>query len=377
MRVLGKAFWVLLLLVTLSAAAIAGMVAYKGSQCLRDPLSCVVGGKVDTNCDTYGDAQPIGATDGPQCADPNTELYAGGCYKKCSAGLHRTAVCTCSDIEITTDCGQYGDPKPLGDVDGPQCDPSQGEYYAGLCYRKCPPGYDRTAACTCKKGSIDTDCSAYGMASAIQASCPPGTELWGGLCYTDQCKQDGGNRTASCTCDFGGYQGVEFQCGGDCPPGTHRTAACSCQRGGIVTDCGRYGSSSTPSYGCPDPNTESYASACYRKCPPGKARTAACTCSDLDIRTDCGEFGSTGTPGSCKPGREFYGSTCVKACPAGYNRTAACTCQKGSTTDTSCDKFGAVGPPNQCPAGREFYGGMCYRACPSGTHRTAACSCQA
>ena len=226
-----------------------------------------------------------------------------------------------------TDCGLYGDPKALGDSEGPGCSDPKTEYYAGACYRKCPAGLDRTAVCTCTSGSLTTDCGLYGVRGSAEPTCNPGTAYWGGLCYTDQCEQDGGYRTASCTCDFGSFDRVDWNCG-DCDPGSHKTSVCTCQWGGVVSDCDRYGHSEIPTYACP-PGTEPYGVVCHGSCPKGAywRRVGPCTCGNIVYDADCSKYGLAGAPDSCPAGRELYLSTCVKACPRGSIRVGACSCR--------------------------------------------------
>lgn len=143
------------------------------------------------------------------------------------------------------------------------------EYYAGLCYRDCPANYTRLAACTCKGGSVVTDCNKYGVTATPKITCPEGTSYWGGLCYTDACENKGGKRIASCSCQF---------------------APCK-----VDTNCAEYGYAVVPKRSCPE-GTESYAGLCYKSCPSGMKKTAVCSCSDLDIQTNCAKYGAAGIP---------------------------------------------------------------------------------
>lgn len=357
-------------------------VGIKGVDCLKNPIKCLTGATIITDCGKFGNSKPLGDPAGPFCNYPNTELYAGLCYGKCPPGNKRTSFCTCSDLDIQTDANKYGDGRPIGDPLGPNCADPNTELYAGLCYKKCPIGSTRTAACTCQTGSIVTDCGKYGSSKVPDPNCPAGTAYWGGLCYTDLCEKQGGKRTASCTCDFGPYAGIITDCtrfyNKPCPPGYSKTAICTCQKGGIVTNCADYGSSVTPKYTCPS-NTDYFEGLCYSgKCPAGMPRTAACTCSNYQgVVTDCKKYGAVGTPTKCPAGRDYYGAECYKGCPADYKRTAVFTCEKGSIK-TDCSKYGSTDKmANACPVGSDYDALICYSApCPGGYKRTAPCSCQ-
>lgn len=363
------------------ASALAGL-----DNLITDPLGTLFNINVTTNCNTYGNNKGS-----PTTCPSGRELYASTCVLACPSGSTRTAACTCDDLKVTTNCSLYGTSHALGSSGGPICTAANTEYYAGFCYNSCPSGYTRTAACTCQRGSLPvTDCTKYGSQGTPQQSCPSGYSLFQGLCYTNQCEVDGGTRTASDTCDFGSYQGVDTDCSKyynqSCPIGYNKTAICSCQKGGIVTDAGRYDVTQTPTQSCPS-GQQLYGGLCYTSCPSGLNRTAACTCSDpnYDLQTDCTKYGSTNqVPNGCPAGSDYFGSVCYSAaCPSGSKRTASCTCQSGTGPTTDCSKYGdpqALGSPQgpQCAAGQDYFAGLCYSAqCPSGSKRTAACSCQA
>lgn len=127
-----------------------------------------------------------------------------------------------------------------------------------------------------------TDCEKYGSTGKESTkSCPSGQQFYGGLCY--KACPTGTNRTAACTCDYGGTVQVQTDCGkfanGPCPDGWFKSAACSCQRGGIETNCDKYGSVGPPTEQCnwgEEPGTAGY---CYKGCPWFFHHTAACTCA--------------------------------------------------------------------------------------------------
>lgn len=232
-----------------------------------------------------------------------------------------------------TDCARFGNSSE------PTRCPDGREIYNSTCVLACPEGWSRTAACTCQRGTGPiTDCGRFGEISSPDRCDEPGFRDWWGLrCYTDQCNNDGGRRTASCTCDFGPIRDVVTDCGRfynqPCPPGWHKTAICTCQQGGIVTDCGRYGESRDAK--CPTDSDE-FAGSCYRqRCPEGYRRTASCTCDNLEVETDCARYGDPKALGdplgpSCDPATHDYnlGLCYEERCPAGYQRTAACTCAR-------------------------------------------------
>lgn len=119
------------------------------SDCKRNECS---GGKVLSP--TIPDTQPKYANSIlPSDSCPaGTEWYGSGCYKACPANYHRTAVCTCvrnnapwwDFSAIWTDCGAFG----YASFPQKTC-PADREYYAGLCYSRCPAGSVRTAISTC------------------------------------------------------------------------------------------------------------------------------------------------------------------------------------------------------------------------------------
>lgn len=179
--------------------------------------TCAEATQTETDCGKYGQSVP------PNTCPPGTEFYGGACYKhpdlssnnwagvRIGTNYTRTAACSITvpgGPPVWTDCGLFGmaDNGAVGEANGPTC-PPDADLWGGLCYRgKCPPGWTRTASCTCAKGGPWTDCSRFGMVAggmvgqANGPTCGSGSELWGGLCYS-----------------------------APCPSGTHRTAPCSCQ----------------------------------------------------------------------------------------------------------------------------------------------------
>ena len=224
------------------------------------PRSSACGcGKVDviTNCFLYGNATYTGP-EGPKCA-AGSEYFGGICYKSpCPSGQPRTASCTCDNLQRLQDCSLYSNAASVGFPGGPACGPNE-EYYAGLCYSKCPPDLPRTAACTCDSFKIVTDCSRYGNGIIPGfpggPECKEGEDLHGGVCYKAACPSHQ-NRTAACTCDD--YK-TETNCKdfGD---------------GRSLLDPERLGPQ------CED-DEDYMLGLCYRtKCPEGYTRSAACTC---------------------------------------------------------------------------------------------------
>ncbi len=110
-------------------------------------------------------------------------------------------------------------------------------------------------------GSVLDTQPRYAASQLPSATCPAGTEFYGGLCYKA------------------------------CDTGWHRTAVCTCKKNGggifdLWTDCGRFGSSGGPTRACPA-GTDSYGGLCYAGCPAGSVRTALSTCRhDLKWRSN-------------------------------------------------------------------------------------------
>jgi hypothetical protein len=78
--------------------------------------------------------------------------------------------------------------------------PEGSELYGGMCYKRCPEGWHRTAVITCQKdGSVRIDTSASKYGETGRPSCPSGTDMYGGLCYFG-CPA-GSKRTAVSTCE--------------------------------------------------------------------------------------------------------------------------------------------------------------------------------
>lgn len=102
---------------------------------------------MDTNCTMYNDAHA------PSLCPSGRELYDSACLIKCPEGTTRNGPCNCVSDETGVsdmDCKVYGDPKPLGDPEGPKCN-SAGDYlFKSLCYNvECPTNMMRWDACTC------------------------------------------------------------------------------------------------------------------------------------------------------------------------------------------------------------------------------------
>ena len=145
---------------------------------------------------------------------------------------------------MVTDCDRY-----KKDRYAPKICPNGREYYAGMCYKPCPPGYTRTAAYTCSRGAPDYNPALYNNDRYLPTNCPVGKEYYGSTCVSS------------------------------CPSGYERTAACSCKFGDIYTDCGAFG----PRQGmvCGEGKVES-GGLCYNACPYNGKRTAICTCYYTD-----------------------------------------------------------------------------------------------
>lgn len=126
-----------------------------------------------------------------------------------------------------------------------------------------------------------TDCDKYGSTNKLTAKNCPNGDFYGGLCYRS-CAA-GSKRTAACTCDYGTAPEVWTDCAkfanGPCPDGWFKSAACTCQRGGIETNCDKYGAIGPPQEQCGPGEEPGPAGFCYKPCPPGTHRTAVCTCS--------------------------------------------------------------------------------------------------
>lgn len=118
-------------------------------ECKRDECS---GGKAYST--SFPDTQPKYANSVlPSDSCPaGTEWYGSGCYKACPSGWYRTAACTCRrnnsywwDLTaLWTDCSRFG----YSSYPTKTCSADR-EYYAGLCYSRCPSGSVRAAVSTC------------------------------------------------------------------------------------------------------------------------------------------------------------------------------------------------------------------------------------
>lgn len=77
----------------------------------------------------------MGDPEGPQC-ELDEEYFGGVCYKQsCAASqMRRIGACSCSNLQVITNCTEFGDPRAVGQVDGPACTMGE-DYFAGVCYR--------------------------------------------------------------------------------------------------------------------------------------------------------------------------------------------------------------------------------------------------
>ncbi|MBK7074908.1 MAG: hypothetical protein IPH44_21675 [Myxococcales bacterium] len=135
-------------------------------------------------------------------------------------------------------------------------------------------------------------------------------------------------------------------CNGVCPADHVRSAVCSCQRGGVVTDCGRFGMTAAPTMTCS--SGELWGGLCHKPCDAGWTRTASCTCAlGWRVWTDCGRFGPIGGPSLVCPSKtDAFGGLCYgDKCPTGYRRSAACSCEAPLSVLTDCARFGPTYPP--------------------------------
>jgi hypothetical protein len=255
----------------------------------------------------------------PNSCPPGTENFASACYGNCPADSPRTSLCTCSNLDIKTNCIVYGDAKGMEDALGPNCNSSY-ERYAGLCYGRCPAGMTRTAACTCSNKEVITSCELYGdgrpIGDPLGPQCGDSADLWGGLCYEEKC-----------------------------PAGTNRTASCTCSNYEIRTSCAEFGDPR----GLKDPENlgpkctpeeDYFGGFCYsQKCPMDQSRTAACTCDNFGTIVNCDLFGDgrgildgDGLGPVCEDDEDWHAGLCYKdKCPEGFRRSAICTCQKLKT----------------------------------------------
>lgn len=132
-------------------------------------------------------------------------LIAGGCTLFAwDAGPVQCMHNVCSG-GVTSGSVPDTQPRYANSVLPSQTCPAGKEFYGGLCYNQCPANYHRTAVLTCKKnntGPLDLTAlwtsAQFGNATPPQPSCPPGRELWGGLCYA-ACPP-GSVRSAVSTC---------------------------------------------------------------------------------------------------------------------------------------------------------------------------------
>ena len=129
---------------------IIGIIAYIAYKCHgQNLILCILGmlfGHPWTDCNKFG---PSGV---PTSCPVGSEFYGSACYKNPDpTRFVRTAVCTVWDnnySHLWTDCEKFGISGTVGSKTGPGCPPNT-DLWGGLCYKKCPDKYKRTAICTC------------------------------------------------------------------------------------------------------------------------------------------------------------------------------------------------------------------------------------
>jgi hypothetical protein len=226
----------------------------------RNGLCSCTNYKLVTNCTLYGNGRAVGDPLGPTCL-PGQDRYGLKCYSgACPDGMSRTGPCACSDHKRVTNCTLYGDARYSNDPLGPKCEDGE-EMFRGQCYPACPDGMQRVSECRCSNYVFEIDCSKYGDGrgyldtTGMGPTCAPGSQFFGGICYSNPC-----------------------------PDGMRRESACTCSDYELRLDCDKYGDPKI--IGDPDgngpqcaPDFDMVSLTCVKnKCPSGYTRTAICSC---------------------------------------------------------------------------------------------------
>ena len=196
------------------------------------------------------------------------------------------------------------------------CPSSRPEKNAGLCYKRCPPGYRGVGPmCHPKSGA--------GIKETVfkRYYCPPGQRNVAGICWT------------SCP---SGYKDIGALCH---PPGGP----------GIKVDVFKR-------YYCP-PGQRNVAGVCWTSCPSGYK----------DIGALCHPKGGPGIKVDlfkryyCPPGQKNIAGICWSKCPSGYKDIGALCHPKGGPGIRK-----TLWKRQSCPTGYKNVGGVCWSKCPPG-----------
>jgi len=308
---------------------------------------------------TYG----RGGGEIPDCS-PGQEKDTGLCYNKCREGYYGVGpLCwkSCPPGWKDTGAGCQKDSYTNG-AGYVLNNCGDKEMDAGLCYNKCPEGYKGVGPLcwkTCPSGWKDTGAQcqkdSYTNGAGYVLNYCGSKEMDAGLCY-NKCPE--------------GYNGVGPLCWKTCPPGWKDTGAqCQKDSytngaGFPLNHCGDKEMDAGLCYNkCPG-GYKGVGPVCWASCPPGwKDTGVAC---EKDIYAN----GTGKNPSMCGARQELVGNKCLDNCPPGFiRRGTECVskCPEGFVdSEDVCMKRDNVIPKQVCNPNQLLLNGNCYANCPTG-----------
>jgi C1A family cysteine protease len=208
--------------------------------------------------------------------------------------------------------------------------PGEGDYDAGLCYKRCRKGYHGLGPvcwANCPEGYVSDGATcrvpissiakkSKGRGAGKPMACGPNEDKDGGLCYR-KCRA--------------GYKGVGPVCWAKCPEG-YKDDGATCRKDVDIQKKDSYGRGVGKPLPCKK-NRQRQAGLCYKR---------------------------------CRDGYKGVGPVCWKKCPKGYKDDGA-TCRKNAHIMAKKSYGRGVGKPlHACPAGMDKDGALCYPPCPVG-----------
>ncbi|CBL44897.1 hypothetical protein HDN1F_13140 [gamma proteobacterium HdN1] len=205
---------------------------------------------------------------------------------------------------------------------GMSCDSSQ-DYDAGLCYQKCPAGYNGVGP-VCWK----VDASYERGVGTVPTLCAAGQEMDAGLCYP------------KCSA---GYHGVGPVCWSDLPESYGRGV-------GVIPN--------VFTGACPAGKGDKQAGLCYTPCNAGyHGVSPVCWLDNASYGRGVGV-----SPNACDAGQELDAGLCYTTCNAGYHGVGPVCWTNSSISQTR----GVGTVPANCPSGWDKDGALCYPGCDAG-----------